>query len=200
MYKVTPTDMALGTRLLGLRRAGLLFAAPALPGRDQPYRLVGTHAAHGTRGVQRPEDHATTSEQELCWLDEATFALPPGAQHLGFLPGSAVGDREGEATAHHLPCLRQGVDAGGADSRPKGLQLRFLVLIRGSLPHTVGSPVAQVEEDGGIVGRHLVREANRAALHKLQRERGEPVPLLEFLAHVSSHKPNMAPFLLANGP
>jgi hypothetical protein len=24
--------------------------------------------------------------------------------------------------------------------------------------------------------------------------------LLEFLAHVASHKPNMAPFLLANGP
>lgn len=57
-----------------------------------------------------------------------------------------------------------------------------------------------VEEDGGIAGRHLVRQAKRAALHELQGERGKPITLLELLAHVSSYRLNMATFLLANGP
>jgi hypothetical protein len=43
--------------------------------------------------------------------------------------------------------------------------------------------VTPVEKDGDIVGRHRVRETYRAALHELQGERGEPVTLLEFLAH-----------------
>ena len=60
--------------------------------------------------------------------------------------------------------------------------------------------MAPVEEDGGIVGRHLVRQANRAALHELQSERREPVTLLEFLAHVSSHRLHTATFLRAKVP
>src|SRR5262249_41454640 len=60
--------------------------------------------------------------------------------------------------------------------------------------------MAPVEEDGGIVGRHLVRQANSTALHELQSERGKPVALLELLAHVSSHKLYMATLLFANGP
>ena len=60
--------------------------------------------------------------------------------------------------------------------------------------------MASVEEDGSIVGRHLVRQAHGTALHELQGECGESVTLLQLLAHVSSHKLNMAMFLLANGP
>src|SRR5215510_6790470 len=60
--------------------------------------------------------------------------------------------------------------------------------------------MAAVEEDGGIVGWHLVRQAHGTALHELQGECGESVTLLELLAHVSSHKLNMATLLLANGP
>lgn len=39
-------------------------------------------------------------------------------------------------------CLLQGADAGGADGCAKGFQLRLLGLVRGSLPHTVGSDAA----------------------------------------------------------
>ena len=60
--------------------------------------------------------------------------------------------------------------------------------------------MAPVEEDGGIVGRYLVRQAHGTALHELQGECGESVTLLELLAHVSSHKLHMATLLLANGP
>src|SRR5262249_53618526 len=52
--------------------------------------------------------------------------------------------------------------------------------------------MAPVEEDGGIVGWHLVRQAHGTALHELQGECGESVTLLELLAHVSSHKLHMA--------
>jgi hypothetical protein len=33
----------------------------------------------------RPQDHATTPQQEFCRLDEAAFAFPPGAKQLGLL-------------------------------------------------------------------------------------------------------------------
>ena len=46
--------------------------------------------------------------------------------------------------------------------------------------------MAAVDEDSGIAGRYLIREANRAALHELQGERGEPVTLLELGTHVFS--------------
>ena len=59
--------------------------------------------------------------------------------------------------------------------------------------------MAPVEEDGGIAGRHLVRQANRAALHELQGERGEPVTLLELLHPCfSSHPMKMVTLRLAN--
>src|SRR5947209_103742 len=60
--------------------------------------------------------------------------------------------------------------------------------------------MAPVEEDGGIVGRHLIRQTNRATLHELQCERGEPITLLEFLAHVSSRRLHRATFLRAKVP
>ena len=60
--------------------------------------------------------------------------------------------------------------------------------------------MAPVEEDSSIVGRHLIRQAQRATLDELQSERGESVTLLELRAHVASHKPNMATCLLAYGP
>jgi hypothetical protein len=44
--------------------------------------------------------------------------------------------------------------------------------------------VAPVEEDCHIAGWHLIREANGAALHKLQGQRWEPVALLELLTHM----------------
>jgi hypothetical protein len=44
--------------------------------------------------------------------------------------------------------------------------------------------VAPVEEDRGVAGWHLVRQANRAAIHELQGKRWEPVALLEFFSHL----------------
>jgi hypothetical protein len=111
--------------------ARLLFAAPALTGRDQPHRLVGAHAAHGSGGVHRPKDNAATPQQEFRRLDEATFSLPPGAKQLGLLPGYAVCNREGKSSAHNLPRLLQGIHAGGIDGGPKSFQLRFLLLVCG---------------------------------------------------------------------
>src|SRR5439155_24676312 len=70
-----------------LMRPRLLFAAAALTGRDQPYYLVGADAANRARGVHRSQDHATTPQQEFRRLDEATVALPPGADQCGLLPG-----------------------------------------------------------------------------------------------------------------
>jgi hypothetical protein len=118
-------------RMPGLVSARLLFAAPALTSRDQPHYLVGTHAAHGSGGVHRPEDNAATPQQELRRLDEAAFAIPPCTEQIGLLPRHAVCNREGKPPAHHLPRLLQGVDAGGIDGGPKSFQLRFLFLIRG---------------------------------------------------------------------
>jgi hypothetical protein len=112
-------------------RARLLFAAPALTGGDQPRRLVGPHAAHGAGGVHRPEDDAATPQQEFRRLNVTAFALPPGAEQLGLLSGHTVGDWEAESSAHNLPCLLQGVDAGGIDGGPKRFQLGLLVLVSG---------------------------------------------------------------------
>lgn len=80
--RISVQDTASGTRIAGLMRPRLLLSAAAFTHRDQPYRLVGPHAAHGAGGIHRPQHDATTPEQKFCRLDEATVAIPPGAKHL----------------------------------------------------------------------------------------------------------------------
>jgi hypothetical protein len=89
----------------------LLFAAPALTGGDQPHHLIRTHAAHGSRSVDRPEDHGPTAQQKFRRLNVAAFALPPCAKQLRLLSGHAIGDGEGQSAVGHILCLLQGVDA-----------------------------------------------------------------------------------------
>jgi len=48
------TGHGLGTRIAGLVRPRLLFSVAAFSHHDQPYRLVGPHAAYGSGGVHRP--------------------------------------------------------------------------------------------------------------------------------------------------
>jgi hypothetical protein len=72
----------LGHQDAGLVRPRLLFSAAAFTHRDQPYRLVDLHAAHGSGGVHRPQHDPTTPEQKFCRLDEAAVAIPLGAKHL----------------------------------------------------------------------------------------------------------------------
>jgi hypothetical protein len=118
-WRISMQDMASASRIAGLMRPRLLFSAAAFTHRDQPYRLVGPHAAHGPGGVHRPEHDPTTPKQKFCRLDETAVALPPGAKPLRLLPGHAIGHREGEPSPRHLPCLLQGVNAGGINGRPK---------------------------------------------------------------------------------
>ena len=53
-WRISVQDTASGTRIAGLVRPRLLFSAAAFTHRDQPYRLVGPHAAYGSGGVHRP--------------------------------------------------------------------------------------------------------------------------------------------------
>jgi hypothetical protein len=55
-------------------RPRLLFSAPALTGGDHPHRLISTHAAHGSGGVHRPQDNATTPQQKFCRLSDIPIA------------------------------------------------------------------------------------------------------------------------------
>jgi hypothetical protein len=80
-WRISVQDTASGTRIAGLMRPRLLLSAAAFTHRDQPHRLVGPHAAHGSGGVHRPQHDPTTPEQKFCRLDEAAVAIPPGAQH-----------------------------------------------------------------------------------------------------------------------
>jgi hypothetical protein len=73
-------DTASGTRIAGLMRPRLLLSAAAFTHRDQPRRLVGTHAAHGAGGVHRPQNHGPTPQQEFCRLNIAAFSLLPSAK------------------------------------------------------------------------------------------------------------------------
>jgi hypothetical protein len=118
-WRISVQDTASGTRIAGLMRPWLLFWAAAFTHRNQPYRLVGPRAAHGSGGVHRPRHDPTTPKQKFCRLDEAAVAIPPGPKHLRLLPGHGMGQRAGEPSARHFPCLRQGVDAGGINGGPK---------------------------------------------------------------------------------
>lgn len=53
-WRISVQDTASGTRIAGLVLPRLLFSAAAFTHRDQPYRLVGPHAAYGSGGVHRP--------------------------------------------------------------------------------------------------------------------------------------------------
>lgn len=108
-----------------------LFAAPTLPGDNQPYHFVGPHATHRTGGVHRPEYHTTAAEHEFCWLDEAAFTVPPGADHLPLLTSCPVRYRESQATPHNLPGLLEGVNTGGIDGGPQRFQFCFVGFVGG---------------------------------------------------------------------
>jgi hypothetical protein len=61
-WRISVQDTASGTRIAGLMRPRLLLSAAAFTHRDQPHRLVGTHAAQGSGGVHRPQHDPTTPE------------------------------------------------------------------------------------------------------------------------------------------
>jgi hypothetical protein len=52
----------------------------------------------------------------------------------------------------------------------EGFQFGLLFFVLGQLPHAVRSPVPPLDKQGGIVGRHLGRQASAATLHKFQGE------------------------------
>ena len=101
-----------------------LFLARGLPPGDLPESFIGSHAAHGTRRVDRPKDYSAPADKKLCGLDVATPVLgPPGAKSVAILFRNTVGHLERESSVYHLLSMFLVIHARNYNRRLQRFQL-----------------------------------------------------------------------------